>query len=55
MSKLGITLEEADETLYWLELIEETRILPGDVVASATKEASEIISILVASINTSRG
>jgi four helix bundle protein len=29
IAKLGIALEEADETCYWLELISEGKILPA--------------------------
>lgn len=53
-SKLGIALEEADETLYWLELITECGILRSALTEVAMKESNELVSILVASINTAR-
>jgi four helix bundle protein len=54
ISKLGIVLEEADESLYWLEIITETKLIDPPLVVSLMKEGNEIASILVASINTSK-
>jgi four helix bundle protein len=54
ISKVGIVLEEADESLYWLEIILEARILKPELLNSLMKEGHELISILVATINTSK-
>jgi four helix bundle protein len=54
ISKLSIVEEEADETLFWLELIKETQILDNDFIDSLMKENNELISIIVVSIKTSR-
>jgi four helix bundle protein len=54
ISKLGIVLEEADECLYWLELVYETKQLEPALLTSIMKESDEIIAIIVASINTSK-
>jgi four helix bundle protein len=54
VAKLGIVEEEADETLFWLELIEEMKILPKNRLGSAMKENNEIVSIIVASIKTAK-
>ena len=54
ISKLAIVEEEADETLFWLELIKEMKILDNDSIDSQMKENDEIITIIVASIKTSR-
>jgi len=54
VSKLSIVEEEDDETLFWLELIKETRILDNDFIDSLMKENNELLSIIVASIKTSR-
>ena len=54
ISKLGIALEEADESLYWLEIITETRIVVPSLVGSLIKEGNEIVAIFVSSINTSK-
>lgn len=54
IAKLGIVLEEADETLYWLELLEETKIVKPELLKEIKKEASELIAIFVASLNTAK-
>ena len=51
--KLKIVIEEADETLYWLELIEASDIIPVTCeISSIRKETDEIISILITSLKT---
>jgi hypothetical protein len=48
---LGIVLEEADESLLWLELIIETDIQKPDLVIPLMKEADELVKIFVSSLN----
>jgi four helix bundle protein len=47
-AKLSIVVEEADETLFWLELIEEAKIYNSDELLSLKKEATEILYIFSA-------
>jgi four helix bundle protein len=54
ISKLGIVEEEADERLFWLELIQELKLCQDNLVPSLMKEGNEILSIVVSSINTAR-
>jgi four helix bundle protein len=54
IAKLGIVLEEADESLYWLEIIQECQVLPHNVVAPMMKEADELVAIFVSSLNTAK-
>jgi four helix bundle protein len=54
IAKLSIVEEEADETLFWLELIKETPILQTPEIDVLMKENDEIISIIVSSIKTAR-
>ena len=54
ISKLAIVEEEADETLFWLELIKEMKIFDGAIVDSLMKESDEIVAISVSSIKTTR-
>lgn len=42
-SKVCIVVEEADETLFWLELIDELKLLPTEKTNSLLKEADEIV------------
>lgn len=54
LSRLAVVEEEADETMYWLELLEETGTLPASVTTPIRKEADEIVRMTVASIRTLR-
>jgi len=54
VSKLGIVEEEADESVYWMELLAEAGIVSGDRINSLKKEANEILAMTVASIKTLR-
>jgi hypothetical protein len=47
-------MEEADETLFWLELISESLILPTSRLESLLKEAQELAAIFTASYGTTR-
>lgn len=48
IDKIGRTLEEADETLLWLELIEEGTLLPAPRLVGLKQEASEWAAIFCA-------
>ncbi len=54
ISKLKIVEEETDQTLFWLELIEETNIFQPEKIKDLKKEANELLAIFVSSINTAR-
>jgi four helix bundle protein len=54
IAKLGIVEEEADETLFWLELLIESKLIQKENVESLMKEANEILAITVSSIKTAK-
>ena len=54
VAKMGIVEEEADETLFWLELLEESELVSRAKLAAIKQEANELIAITVASIKTAR-
>ncbi len=54
VSKAGIAIEEADESIYWMELLIEGGIMPEEQLAALLKEADEIVAILTASVKTAR-
>jgi len=54
ISKMGIVEEEADESLYWMELLIEAGIEVSLQMKALMKEAGELLAITVASIQTSR-
>jgi four helix bundle protein len=54
INKIQIVLEEADESLYWLEIIEEAEIKPGNETKRLIKEANELTAIFTATNKTAR-
>lgn len=54
ISKMGTVEEEADESLYWMELLIETGMVKPEPLESLMKEADELLAITVASINTAK-
>ena len=49
IAKIGVVLEEADETQLWLELIVDAKLLLAKRVQPLLDEAGELIAIFVAS------
>ena len=49
MSKIGIVVEEADETVYWLDLIAAAHISAGTELQWLQGEAAELSRIFNAS------
>jgi four helix bundle protein len=54
IAKLGIVVEEADETQYWLELLAESGLLEPARLRELQKEAAELTAIFTASRNTAK-
>jgi four helix bundle protein len=54
VSKMGTGEEEADETIYWMELLIDTGIVKPTRIADLMNEADEILAIVVASIKTAK-
>ena len=54
IAKAGISLEEADECLYWMEMLQEANIVSADKLKDLVKEADELVAIFTASIKTAR-
>lgn len=55
ISKMETVIEEADETLFWLEIIEESKTLknvPYNKIQELKNETNQLISIFVASVKT---
>ena len=52
INKMKIVEEECDETIYWLEIIEESGLAKMEIVTPLKREAKEILAMIVASINT---
>jgi four helix bundle protein len=55
ISKMGDCLKESDETLYWLELFLEEKIVPAAKLQPLALEASELVAIFITILNKARG
>ena len=54
IAKLGVVIEEADETAFWLEVLIEAEIVRPAATTSLHREADELVRIFVSSRETAR-
>ncbi|HJX84000.1 MAG TPA: four helix bundle protein [Candidatus Angelobacter sp.] len=54
IAKLGIVIEEADETVFWIELLEESGIVTAAKLRELRKEAEQLLLIFAASRKTAK-
>ena len=54
VAKLGVVVEEADETVFWLEMLEESGLVSASKLANLRQEGEELLLIFSASRRTAR-
>ena len=54
ISKLEVGIQELEETNYWLELLEEAKIIQSNQIEFLTKELDELIAIFVSCVKSAR-
>ncbi|MHB8655478.1 MAG: four helix bundle protein [Terriglobia bacterium] len=54
IAKMGIVVEEIDETVFWLELLVETGLVAENQMKGLLKEANELLAIFAASHATAK-
>ncbi len=54
IAKLGIVEEECDESLFWMELLVESGIVPANRLHDLRQEAEEILKITITSAKTAK-
>jgi four helix bundle protein len=54
IARIGVVAEEADESVLWLEIMEETKVLNPKRLQDISKEARELAAIFSSSHKTSR-
>jgi four helix bundle protein len=52
---IGVVVEEADETVFWFELITDLNLLDPEKTTEVVKETNELLAIFSASYQTARG
>ena len=55
ISKMGDCLKEADETLYWLELLLEENVVSAKRLQPLAAETNELVAIFLTIIKSARG
>ncbi len=55
VARLGIVVEEIDETVFWLELLVESNIVPQRRLGDLQQEANELLAIFAKSQLTAKG
>ncbi len=53
--KMSIALKEANETLYWLELLHRSEYIEAQSFESIRTDSEELIKLLVSIVKTSKG
>lgn len=54
IAKLGVVVEECDETVYWLQYIRDSGLAPTSAVTVLLDEAEQLRAIFAASYGTAR-
>jgi len=54
IARMGVVVEEADESVFWLELLNETGVIRPERTQDLLKEANELVRIFGASLRTSK-
>ena len=54
IAKIGVVIEEADETVFWLEILAESGIVAAAKLGKIQAEANELLAIFAASRRTAR-
>src|SRR4029077_3488290 len=54
VAKIGVVIEEADETVFWLEMLADSGLVKPAKLESIQAEANELLAIFAASRRTAR-
>ncbi|WP_109853155.1 four helix bundle protein [Aquimarina sp. AU58] len=54
ISKMSISLKEANETFYWIDLIKDTGYIDITIHKQLSSNAKELVAMLVSSIKTTK-
>ena len=54
VAKMGVVVEEADEAVFWLELLVDAGVVPQERMGPLLAEANELVAIFAASRRTAR-
>jgi four helix bundle protein len=55
VAKMAVASKEARETDYWLRLLRDSQIVPGERITELNEECLELVRILTAIVKTGQG
>jgi hypothetical protein len=55
IAKMGVVVEEADETVFWLEMLVDSGLVSATKLKNLQTEANELLAVFAASRGTARG
>jgi four helix bundle protein len=54
IAKIGVVVEEADETVFWLEMLLDSRLVRPEKLQNLLAEATQLVAIFTASRKTAK-
>src|SRR5690348_6977885 len=54
VAKLGVVVEEAEESVYWLQIVDRLQLMPGSEAPGLLRESIELRAIFSRSLGTAR-
>ena len=54
VAKIGVVIEEADETVFWLEILAESGLVQARKLVNIQAEANQLLAIFAASRRTAK-
>jgi four helix bundle protein len=54
LAKIGVVVEEADETVFWLEMLADCGVISIERLKNLTEESEELVAIFGATKQTAR-
>ena len=54
INKMSIALKEANETVYWIELLKDSEYIDAELFNSIHKDALEVLKMLISIVKTSK-
>jgi four helix bundle protein len=53
-ARIGVVAEEADETVYWLDVVAGARLTTASALPNLQREAKELLAIFSTAVGTAR-
>jgi four helix bundle protein len=54
INKMSVALKEANESMYWLDLLKDTNFINVDIYSDLQTKCGELIAMLVSTVKTTK-